>query len=324
MAKSRYWLLVENNPSVEPVFDPEWMQYMVFQGEMGESGTPHWQIYVQCKIAQRASRLKAWIPSAHIDLQCGTNEQARDYSMKDISYKEGHQSVCLQEPKEFGEFKPTRGAQGTRNDLEALIDAVRECPSKKMKMVDEEFPVQAARYGKWAERVVRRSYYEDSYDEWRNVEIQVYWGPTGTGKTRDAKIWLKELGEYFMVTKDATTLWWDDYDGQVCLLLDEYDNWVNMTHLLRILYSDQCRLPVKGGHMYARWKRVAITSNLHPDEWHPNAKKTHRLALNRRLNKIIDYNLPTNAGVDPLDHNFYNRDVVVLDSEGEEEHKENI
>jgi len=126
MAQSRYWLGVLNNPEIAPVYDEDTMQYMVYQGEMGESGTPHYQIYIQLKRNQRMSYLRKLLPGAHWEIQQGTNEQAREYSMKDDEHKEGHQSIRLEGPFEYGEFKETRGNQGSRSDLLEIILRIKE------------------------------------------------------------------------------------------------------------------------------------------------------------------------------------------------------
>ena len=82
--------------------------------------------------------------------------------------------------------------------------------------------------------------------------------------------------------------WWDGYEGEKTILIDEYDSQVSLPRLLNILDGYQLRLPIKGGFTYARWTKVIITSNIDPREWHPNAKPFHREALMRRLTKVIE------------------------------------
>jgi hypothetical protein len=88
----------------------------------------------------------------------------------------------------------------------------------------------------------------------------------------------------FKISGDALQ-WWDGYDGEKSILIDEYDNQIPITRLLNLLDGYHLRLPVKGGFTYAAWTKVIITTNLNPLELHPNAKQQHRAALHRRINR---------------------------------------
>ena len=82
--------------------------------------------------------------------------------------------------------------------------------------------------------------------------------------------------------------WWQDYDGEKCICIDEYNNDVPIGEMLNLLDGYQLRLNVKGSHTYANWTKVYITTNLKLDELHANAKQAHRDALFRRITTIID------------------------------------
>ncbi|HIB69415.1 MAG TPA: hypothetical protein EYO33_31120 [Phycisphaerales bacterium] len=119
--------------------------------------------------------------------------------------------------------------------------------------------------------------------DWRKVEVEVVVGDTGIGKTRGVLYDEKDerrAGIYVLCCSDANSLWWDGYDGEQCLLIDEFTGWIKYSFLLRVLDGHQLRLPVKGGFTYAQWVRVVITSNQTPEEWY---KKGVCAALRRRL-----------------------------------------
>jgi len=55
-------------------------------------------------------------------------------------------------------------------------------------------------------------------------------------------------------------------------------------------------LPVKGGFTYARWTKVYLTSNTHPDDWYgetvPIAVKG---AIRRRISKVEHFSQAFNT-----------------------------
>ncbi len=112
----------------------------------------------------------------------------------------------------------------------------------------------------------------------RAVEVIHLFGATGSGKTRLAM----EDGDPYKISASQLK-WWDGYDGEETIVIDEYDNNVSITTLLGILDGYQLRLPIKGGFTYANWKKVYITSNY--EELHINAKRLHKKALERRITR---------------------------------------
>lgn len=126
----------------------------------------------------------------------------------------------------------------------------------------------------------------------RKVKVKVISGPTGCGKTRKA---MKDPYNTYKI-EGSNLEWWDGYDGENILVIDEYNNDINITKLLNILDGYQLRLPIKGGFTYANWHKVIITTNLKRHEIHPNAKPEHINALNRRISKWKNLYDPFSSG----------------------------
>ncbi len=110
----------------------------------------------------------------------------------------------------------------------------------------------------------------------------VFWGPTGTGKSRRA--W-DEAGIQ-AYAKDPRTKWWCGYQGQENVVIDEFRGDIAISHILRWLDRYPVTVETKGGSRPLAAKRIWITSNLSPSQWYLDIDVDTREALNRRLTVI--------------------------------------
>lgn len=111
----------------------------------------------------------------------------------------------------------------------------------------------------------------------------VFWGPTGSGKSRRA--W--ELAGESAYSKDPRTKFWCGYKGQECVIIDEFRGGIDISHLLRWLDRYPVRVERKGSSAPLLAKTFYITSNLSPNCWYPDLDPETKAALNRRL--IVEY-----------------------------------
>lgn len=142
------------------------------------------------------------------------------------------------------------------------------------------------------------------------LDLKVYFltGPTGCGKTRMA------MGHEPYKIMASEMQWWDHYDGETDLLIDEYDNDVRITSLTALLDVYVKRLPVKGSFTYANWLKVYLTANL--KFLHLKAKQEHQDALNRRISSggiLSWWNRVENEA--SFKSHYPDIDIVWLDSE---------
>jgi len=107
----------------------------------------------------------------------------------------------------------------------------------------------------------------------------VFWGPTGTGKSRRA--W-DEAGQD-CYSKDPRTKFWCGYSGQQHVIIDEFRGAIDISHLLRWIDRYPVRVEVKGGSRALLGSKFWLTSNLHPKDWYPELDHETYLALERRL-----------------------------------------
>ncbi len=120
--------------------------------------------------------------------------------------------------------------------------------------------------------------------KFRKINVELVCGPTGTNKTRNA---IEGNVDAFKIT-GKNLKWWDGYEMEKTLIIDEYNNDIGITQLMNLLDGYQLRLEIKGSFTYANWNKVIITTNLHWNELHSQAKPEHQIALNRRITTISD------------------------------------
>ena len=120
----------------------------------------------------------------------------------------------------------------------------------------------------------------------REVQVFVLWGRPGTGKTRI----IFETYPNVWIASDPTLQWFDGYEGQDTLLLDDYRGDAKSAFMLRLLDRYPLKVPVKGSFKAWLPTRIFITSNIAPPFGHDDVAEPFR----RRVKHVIK-----------LDHNIY-------------------
>lgn len=145
MSKAKNWVFTINNYRQLVEFNDD-MQYLVYQEEEGEAGTPHLQGYVEFKDRKRLTQVKTALnaPTAHCEVRRGSAAQARRYSTKAETRIAG--------PYEFGELA---AGQGKRNDFEDFITAVNDGLTRDDAL--DAHPNILARYRDFADQIFERA-----------------------------------------------------------------------------------------------------------------------------------------------------------------------
>lgn len=210
----------------------------------------HFQGFVCFKRTHRIPSAKRVIgggDDCHVESRRGSRDDAREYCRKDGEFFE------------WGQFK-----QLTVKDI--LINM-------RPNDIALEYPELFCRYTKGIYKMDSL----DHGDKWRNIKVTWLWGAPGTGKTR----MVMEKDDVFKL--DYPYKWWDGYDKESILLLDDFrfDTKIDTEYLLNLLDGYRMRLETKGSHCWAHWMEVYVTSN-----YPPPLEQVY--GLRRRIHEIID------------------------------------
>ncbi len=224
----------------------------------------HYQGWIQIREKKRLGGIKKVCRSKtiHIKSCIGTEEQNDIYCQKDNVYWR------------VGVYT----TQGKRTDLDELKKIIDEGGTLR-KIADENFPA-FLKYNRGFQEY-KNMIDKSNRKHFRKVKTIHIHGETNSGKTKKA---MSYSDDTYKIQGNALQ-WWDGYDGEKTLVIDEYDNQIPCTELLGILDGYQLRLPIKGSFTYANWERIIITSNY--EELQPKARQMHKDALKRRITETI-------------------------------------
>ncbi len=232
--------------------------YFIYGKEVGASGTPHLQGYMELKDQLNLQQIKKVLTFAHIEARKGTAKQASDYCKKDNDFtEEGEMST-----------------QGKRIDIEGLAELVTQgCSNEQIKDLA---PVMVLRFQKGINDL-RNAGFQDR-DQDFPPKVVWLWGSTGCGKTEEAQ----ELGRPNTFTKDHWK-WWDNYTQQKRIVVDDFNAEWPFRNWLRFLdkypYSGQ----VKCSYVKINSPEIYITSEFPPSHYYQGTQLAQVL---RRINEV--------------------------------------
>jgi len=281
MARTKDWIFTLNHPEepldLQPCIDDGTLIYATYQLEVGSNnGQLHYQGYIEGARRFRLTQVRNLAPGlrrAHFEPRRGSRQEAKEYCEKEESRCTSAILECLNLTSwnirtEVGTWRTC--SQGARNDLLSIktdLDAG----------VDEK-TIADNHFNQWVR-------YHKAFREYKRIkcpnrawqtETHVLYGPTGTGKSK----WAVEQfpGAYWK----QRSQWWDGYDGQSVVVLDEFYGWIPFDLLLRLADRYPLLVETKGGQTTFLANKIIITTNKLPAQWY---KDNYFEALKRRVTK---------------------------------------
>jgi len=268
--RGKHWCITINNYVDDDIsqFDDikEFTDYFVYGKEIGDSGTEHLQCYIAFKKATDIKLLKRNWPRGHFELMaCKDPKKAADYCKKGQQphtewTKYGRDGPNFGKEADYIEYGEIPLKQSEKGGI-ATKQMWEEVKHNTMVGSFEKIPphILIPHYGNLKKLYHDTKQHPKPLEETDNEWI---WGEPGIGKSYTAR---KENPIYYdkMFNK-----WWDGYQGEPCVLLDDFDleHKIFGHHLKR--WADKYTFPaeVKNHVEVIRPAKIVVTSNYHPNE----------------------------------------------------------
>ena len=295
MSRFRNWCFTINNWTQSDVFAVDMLMkqkatYGCYSEEFSveinkDTGkpTPHLQCFVHLGNALSFAYMKKALIRSHLVVANGTPQENRIYCGGEDYVKDGKIKLKNETFKEYGVLPE---GQGKRTDLKEIAQLIR---SHEITIEDImiEYPDMYLRYSRSFEKMF------SAFQTPRQEAPKVYWrwGLAGVGKTRYV---VDTYGQENIYIKDNTQ-WWDGYNNQETILIDDFDNSIPFRTLLRILDRYAYQGQVKGGYVHINSPNIYITCEFQPNTyWTGNelAQVLRRLTSVEQIknNKDVCYN----------------------------------
>lgn len=256
------------------VFDKEQVKFLTYQQELcPDTKRLHFQGYVVTYNPVTMKRLKEIFSSntMHCEVRYASHERNVEYCSKS-------RTAIPNTVFTYG----THDEQGKRNDLEAVVKFIKE--GAKIEDVISEYPSTWVKYERSLTNLINR--FRQARTSAEAPKVSVYYGPCGSGKSR------KAFSENHDIYCKDNTKWWNGYEGQKTVLMDDFRGEIEYTELLKILDRYPYQGETKGGYVNINCTHFIITSNRHPKQWYScyseESDWEKNTPLKRRITEIIE------------------------------------
>ncbi len=269
---SRSWVFTLNNYTetelshVMALVEEGIANYVIIGREVGETGTPHLQGFIQLPKRRRLGYLKEVIPRAHLE-RSRDPEAAITYCQKDGDWTE------------YGTHETGTTGPGQDGARKRCYDAFKAGGATA---AEEAEPIIWAFSGHTLGKTVHR---EPTARP--DITCLWIWGAPGVGKSR--KAWApyleaEEDAPPVAYAKDGETKWWNGYRGEADVVIDDLcEGGISIAMMLKWCDRYPCRVETKGGMEPLMATKIVVTSNFPPRDIWPKANDTTVAALTRRF-----------------------------------------
>nr|QKV51147.1 putative replication associated protein [Crucivirus sp.] len=207
---------------------------------------------------------------------------------------EKNTKYCTKEGVYF--IRGEMGKQGKRNDIEECYRMLKEGKSM-FEIADDE-----NRFGVWCkyrggmrefkQLLIKKQEQSMKFEDYIPPCIIYITGGSGMGKTFST---YKIYWPFYV--KMANDEWWDAYDDEPTVLIDDFRGEIDLSYMLQLLDKYPGRTGrIKGSSVpLSTIKTIIITSEKEPEEWYSSFDKEElkdgkRLNLRRRADLILNVN----------------------------------
>ena len=259
--QSATWVFTINNWTED---DISWVMALevsklVCSKEVAATGTPHLQGCVTFKRKYTHKQVRKLHPSAWWEIA----KAAIDFNYCKKLGGEVVRDECNQ-------------AQGKRTDIDLIREGL-EAGDKMEQVVKKARTMQSIQFAKaWFQ------YTEKHLPINTKIDVFWYYGCSGTGKTK--KVLTENQNSNTELFIPLSFKWWDGYEGQDAVLLDDLrPTWCPIDQLLRLLdpYRYNYRVETKGSSRPLNATKMYITTPWHPADFLRDSQEDPQQLLRR-------------------------------------------
>ncbi len=295
MSRLRNWVFTFNNPGPEgknfwkqmtlETFPTEnaalaahtarlRVKYIIFQEETSASGTNHLQGYIEMKTAVSLGQMKTLFGQRiRWARRNGSQAQAIAYCCKDDTRVEDGVSG------EWGIRK--RGTGGTIKECAEAIQGGMD--------IDEVITEYPGHYLLHGDKINQFALEIMGVRDWE-MDIEIFYGPTGTGKSSTAKS--ENPSAYSVAWPKGGRWWWTNYRAEHTCIMDEFRMDIKLGKMLKLMDRYSMKLEAKGTSFEFLSHKLVITTNIDPKDWYSGVSTIKKEPLARRIRefaKIYDF-----------------------------------
>jgi hypothetical protein len=173
------------------------------------------------------------------------------------------------------------GTQGKRTDIDEVKDAIDT--GMGLNEIARMFPNVFVKFHGGVTDLHQRSQKRRRLSTFPRV--LVLYGATGTGKSYMAHHLCETMGREYYVKTPNTGKWWNGYDGQKSIIMEEFRGSIPFSTLLMLTDRYGLQLEPKHGMVQVKADTIIICSPVHPKRWYQNlgAEEGSLDQLKRRL-----------------------------------------
>jgi len=289
---SRRWMATLNNPVADNlpaqwVADGDCVAAWWQKEKAPLTGTPHLQIYFITKVNPKNkngfslkwckenlnSKMGLTMCRNFGDAETGSHMQCIKYCSKEDTRIAGPWSVGSYVEADARAAADKKGGKSAGNihkakllDIKKAIDA----GATDQELWQSNFELMTRAHKSF--NAYRSSLKSNQRRE--TTKVLVMYGPSGTSKSHTANLIGQANGGAYWLRKpaDGGIDWWDNYNGEPVVIIDEFYGWLPFDTLLRLCDKYPYLVNTKGSFVPFVAKLIIITSNKPPREWYSEEK----------------------------------------------------
>lgn len=300
--QGKYYVFTINNPSLAQLGITSYenlhqaiskrgheVRYAIWSLEIGNSGTPHIQGYMQLKEKVRVSRLKGQLATKRFWVAPAKGLPNHNNEYISHTGKHAGKAGLLDGPWTHGTCALV--TQGARSDLETVAERIKTGAS--LKDLAREHTSTFIKYSGGISKAIELC--DDRKRTW-TTELYIYWGVAGSGKSHAAHEEGRQYLQEYDINEDVydlmlpdtknDKLWWQGYTGQSVVVMDDFAGTIDPHTFKRLVDRWPMTVEKKNGSTAFLAKRIYITSNHKWSSWWGTSTFAHindREAFERRI-----------------------------------------